>query len=298
VDRVLSGRISQGSSALGQIANAGRMAGSAIQAGLLAAQLHIEKPATKPFPAQDGDRETRIVQDINDMLFQTTYDSGFERKVKRWISQVLAHAATRRRWKFLDAVARAQLGAGADIIDLRGHIDQVIAAFAPRRLHKASLQQILDARQAAAAGNQPNAGAPTHYAIEGGRRLHLWPAPHQATAFAVLYSRPLRLEIVPEQWEQIIVNGVLGRYGRHFDRDALSQDPEWFEKRYETDLRRADIDGWDIESAPRYEDLPAGHTLTAESSFNTARDVLVPASLTGIGYVSIETGDYLLQVNQ
>ncbi len=297
MDLVLNGRIRQGSSALGQLANAGRMAGSAIQAGSLAGQIYIEKPERKPHPAQDSDRETRIAQDIYDLMHETDPGADTVRKVKRWISLVLANAAPRKRWKFLDAIAAAPLVAGADIIDLRGHIDQVIAVFAPRRLNKTSLQHILDARQAAASGGQPNAGQPTHYAIEGGRRLHLWPAPHQPLAFAVLYSRPLRLEIVPEQWEPIIVNGVLGRYGRHFDRDALSQDPEWFEKRYEDDLRRADIDGWDIESAPRYTDLPAGHTLTADSSFNTARDVLVPASLTGIGYVTIETGDYPLQVN-
>ena len=63
-------------------------------------------------------------------------------------------------------------------------------------------------------------------------------------------------------------------------------------------LRTAGNAHWDIERTQRWNDvLPAGSNLTANSSVNTATGFVVPASLTGIGYVTIETGDYPLGVN-
>lgn len=117
------------------------------------------------------------------------------------------------------------------------------------------------------------------------------------TPFAVLYTRPMDLAIVPEFWETMVVNGVLGTYGRHFDRDALGADPEDFERRYEAQLKRAHTESWDIERSRRFEEDLTSETQTPLSDSGAATGYTVPASLTGIGYVTIETGDYPLVVS-
>jgi hypothetical protein len=127
------------------------------------------------------------------------------------------------------------------------------------------------------------------------------------TPFSCLYTRPMDLAIVPEFWETVVLDGVLGTYGRHFDRDALGSSPEEFERRYESKLKRANTDSWDIERASLYEDSQdvtdlqraareASSFQTAQSESGLATGYTVPASLTGIGYVTIETGDYPLVV--
>ena len=123
------------------------------------------------------------------------------------------------------------------------------------------------------------------------------------TPFALLYTRPMDLAIVPEFWETLVLNGVLGTFGRHFDRDSLADDPEEFERRYEQQLLRGNGDSWDIERLRRWDpdldrddDTAAGEHGTALSQSDGATSYTVPASLTGIGYVTIETGDYPLTV--
>lgn len=116
------------------------------------------------------------------------------------------------------------------------------------------------------------------------------------TPFAVLYTRPMDLAIVPAFWKTVVVNGVLGTFGRHFDRDQLGSDPEEFERRYEAQLKRAGTDSWDIERSRRFEEELTGETQTPLSDQGAATGYTVPASLTGIGYVTIETGDYPLVV--
>jgi hypothetical protein len=83
------------------------------------------------------------------------------------------------------------------------------------------------------------------YAVEAGRRLHFWPAPHEDTPLLLHYQRPMALALVPTDLEPVIVHGVLGRYGRHWDRDALTQDPASFEQRYVQELVNAGRDSWD-----------------------------------------------------
>jgi hypothetical protein len=140
-----------------------------------------------------------------------------------------------------------------------------------------------------------DAGSGTHTLLSG------------LTPFAILYTRPMDLAIVPDYWETVVLDGVLGTYGRHFDRDALGDSPEEFERRYESKLQRANNDSWDLERAPLYEDSQDVQDLqreaqdaadfgTAQSESGLATSHTVPASLTGIGSVTIETGDYPLVV--
>lgn len=260
-----------------------------------------------PIPVPDSERENRIIQDLVDLMHADPLPAdpatweGLDsvRRARRWIGHVLADIGARRRWWFLDNVATAELSAGQDVIELAGHIDKVTAVFAPRRLHKLSLAALTELRQSAAADNSANAAAEcTHYALQAGKLVHLWPAPSAAVAFAVLYSRPIHCAILPSNaWERIVLNGVIGTFGRHFDRDALTSEPVEFERRYEQQLRRETSDGHDIERLAHWSDRrPAGTSLVANSDLHTAVAFLVPASLSGIGYVSIETGDYPLTV--
>lgn len=242
----------------------------------------------QPYPPQDDDRLALVVEDIGVMLHDTGVPTAA--KITRWITKILSDAASRRAWWFLKNVASATLAAGNDIVDLKGDVDTLERIYCPRRLNKISLARITDLRMAAAANGTPNGGPPTHYALEAGRRVHLWPCPSAAVTFAVLYQRPFEIEILPTLWDVVIADGVIGRYGRHFDRDQLTEDPVEFERRYESGLKRAAVDCWDVEGFTNWEeDLPAQASLTADSSTDTATDFTTPASLTGIGHECIYT---------
>lgn len=116
------------------------------------------------------------------------------------------------------------------------------------------------------------------------------------TPLALLYTVPLDLAVTPAHWETIVVNGVLGTFGRHFDVDQLADDPEAFERRYESQLKRAGSDSHDIDTVPHWDTDEAASDVSASSGLDTATSYTVPASLTGIGYVTIEAGAYPLVV--
>lgn len=244
-------------------------------------------------------RIDRVVNDVCSLL----HDDSAEAKARamRWVAHVLQDANSRGPWWFLKKRVAATLTAGQDIVELRGDIDKVSKVFAPGRLRKLTLEHLTELRADAVANNKPNAGTPFGYAIEYGSRLklHLWPAPPAGnTALQVLFTRPIDVAVVPDAWETIILNGVIGLFGRHFDRDQLAQDPVEFEKRYERQLRRAISDSHDVEISRGWDDTPAGTSTVAplNSTTDAATAVTVPASLSGIGYVTIETGEYPLTV--
>lgn len=345
-------------------------------------------------------RLDRLIGDICALLHDDRAEA--RERARRWIAHVLADAAGRRRWEFLQKQAATLLAGGQDLVELRGDLDRITAVYAagPRagaafnppvggwrargwsqspRLNKRPLAWVVERRLAA-----PAAGAPTDYAVDltpTGQRVHLWPAPtgskaQTATAdaatdlltaaahglatgtrarlsttgtlppplvagtgyyairlsadtlklatsaanatagtavdltgagsgshtlesgltdFAVLYSAPINIEALPATWETLVLNGVLGMFGRHFDRDALTTDPSEFEIRYEKQLRRAASEHWDLERAPRFDlDTAASDTSAATS---VATSVAVPASGTGVGAVTVELGDYPLTVS-
>lgn len=242
-------------------------------------------------------RIDRVVTDVCTLL----HDSSAEARARagRWVGHVLQDAK-RRPWWFLKKRASVALTVGQDIVVLKGDVDRVTAVYGPERLVKLSFDEVTRLRLHAQAKSLPNAGRCSHYAIEranDGTRLHLWPAPPLAgAAFTVMYTRPLDLAIVPDEWETLILNGVIGQFGRHFDRDSLTQDAGQFEQRYERQLRRAAADAWDIDRARGWDDSVPDETAVAASATDTAVSVTVPASLSGIGYVTIETGDYPLVV--
>lgn len=253
----------------------------------------------QPFPYQDSDREGRVIQDVLDTLRddvvyeELTEDTRLTRRIKRWIVHVL-NDANRRKWWFLENVATTTINISQDIIDLRGHVDKIAAVYCPQRLHKITLSEMTELRQAAATNSSANAASKaTHYAIEAGHRIHLWPAPSASISFAVLYTRKIHVAIVPDDWEVIILNGIIGMFGQHFDRAALVDNPELFEIRYNNQLIRAKTEHHDVEVIERFKkERIAYSNVIANSSTDTGTDSIMPASLTGIGYTIIETGDY------
>ncbi len=240
-----------------------------------------------PGHGRDTGREARIVSDVADLLHEVPPSPETERKIKRWLALVAQDAAQGRRWWWLDHLSQGGVGAGADVIDLVGDLDRLIAVYCPLRLDNVPLGVIAEQRARAQKNGLPNAGWPTHYALEGGKRVHLWPAPHQAMPFAVHYSRPADVQLFPPGWDAVLLNGVLGLFGQHFDRDALTQKPEYFEGRYREQLKRARLEHHDLVRLPGWLADTATATLAASSASAAAVRRVMPASLEGIGSVFV-----------
>ena len=250
----------------------------------------------QPFPAADHERLGRVIADFAAFIRFDT-NAANTAMVTRWIGHVLNRAQLAQpRWWFLENLASTTLAAGVDLVDLRGALAGLCAVWAPLRLEQRALPWIVDKRQCAARYGRSNAGWPEYYALEAGRRLHLWPAPHQAMPFVLQYVRPIDIAIVPDTWEPVLLDGLVGLYGRHWDRDALTSRPAEFEKRFYAGLRRLTLDGLDqVVSVQRWIDTTVA-SVTAGSASDTATGYVVPASLSGIGAVVIEAGDYLMEV--
>lgn len=249
----------------------------------------------QPYPQQDNKRPARVVSDICDLLHDDT--AATQVRALRWITHVLNDASLYRRWWFLENVSTTTLHANQDVIDLKGQVGAVAGLFIGKRLWVLPLEAVVQLRQDAQIFNRPNGGTPTHYALEAGFRVHLWPCPEKDYPFALLYSRPMSLEIVPDVWETIVLNGVLGLFGRHFDRDALTQDPVEFERRYRAALRQAAREHDDVLVFERFHrERRAATGTTPISSTDSAISFVQPASMTGIGHVTIEIGNYPLVV--
>lgn len=249
------------------------------------------------YPFVDPDRESRIVQDVADMLHESLPASETERKVKRWIQLVLWDAERRRAWWFLDAVASRWLNVGDDVVDLRGHVKSVASVWAPEKISHMPLGQLLEKRAEQSARNAPNGGDVARYSLEAARRLHLWPAPAQRVPLIVLYRRPIHVAIVPDDWEEIILNGIIGRFGRHFDRDALTQDPQEFERRYESALRAEGNGHGGLERLESWIAVQATQAIASLANAGGSTELLVPMSVGGVGYQSLADGDYPLEVS-
>lgn len=240
-----------------------------------------------PNPAPDNAREARLVADVADLLHEVPPSAETTRKVKRWLRLVVEDATLGRRWWFLEHLSQGGIGAGQDVIDLMGDLDRIVAVYCPARLDKVPLAVVAEQRARAARDGRANGGEPTQYALEAGRRVHLWPAPHAPLPFAVHYTRPAALELAPAGWDALLVNGVLGLFGQHFDREALSQNPEFFEGRYREQLKRARLEHHDIERLPLWLRDDATRRVASSSQSSAAVARTMPASLTGIGHECI-----------
>lgn len=328
-----------------------------------------------------SNRMTRVVGDVNGLMHGGDSPDA-KARAQRWVALTLAEVAQARHWRFLDRVVNVYLRPGGDVLELVGDLDKVVMLHCRQRLRQTTLARITAARVVAAETGRPNGGVPTDYAIERGRRLHLWPAPVGSavtftadaatdtltlasgaltkgqpvavvssgqlpaplsaaatywalpvagsqvrlaasvddvltgtaidlttagtgtltltplTRMTLLYTAPMDVAAVPDHFEPLLVNGALGLYGRHFDRDTLTEDAAAFEVRYRTGLRRAGVLDHDFERTYPHEDLMADQQYgrASNADLGTAQSHTVPASLSGIGYVTVELGPYPLVV--
>lgn len=257
----------------------------------------MDNEITKRYPEADHEREDRVVAEIKEFIHDKR-NKNTENRIRQWIKFVMADVGSMRPWWFLDHVATKALVAGADVIDIAGHFDKLRSVFAPLLLKKVSLDRITELRQTAAANGLPNAGTPCVYALEAGRRLHFWPAPAEDFAFALRYVRPMHIALVQgDLWELIIFLGVISFYHVHFDRDALTSSPAAMKKEYKRLVRQAAVDHWDVVQIKSWRDDPqASSVASTNSTAGTAVSNIVPASLVGVGFETIDVGDYPVEV--
>ncbi len=115
----------------------------------------------------------------------------------------------------------------------------------------------------------------------------------------LLYTVPMDMSLVPDHFEPMVLHGMVGMYGRHYDRDVLTASAPDFEARYRRNMVRAGVLDHDFERAYPHEDLAATDTYgrAPNSDLGTASSYTLPASISGIGYVTIEIGDNPLVVS-
>ena len=201
-----------------------------------------------PYPPADPGREARLVGDICGLLHDHTAEA--QARVRRWIWLVLQRVKLSARWWFLESSRDFQVGKGWLFVDLDGDFERLAAAFLPGRLELVPLAALLSARLAAAADGLPLLGEVSHCALESGRRLHFWPLPKEDCVLACWLTRQITVDTLPGDWERIVLSGVVGLYGRHFDRDFLVQAPEGYLADFLDSLRAARARG-DVAAALR-----------------------------------------------
>lgn len=245
-----------------------------------------------PYPAADPAREARIVAQVCELMHEPkpaqllfdalesapapavapAYTHATQRRVARWVASVGNKAKGFRPWWFLRARIAGTVPAGADMLDLGFDFDRPGALWCPGRLEQRALSSLIEWRALAALHSRPNGGRPTHYALEAGRRIHLWPAPDAEYPLRGVCQRVFSIALCPDEWEAILVDGVLGFYGHLFDRDALATiNPADMQARFWDGLRRANIENHDAASFKTYDD--GGGAVYAVVDSNSDADI-------------------------
>lgn len=255
------------------------------------------------WPAVDNGRRDRLKADILDMLHQSPENTAYADRVERWMDLLVRDLTHHKLW-FWRRVAGSTLEAGQDIVDLSGDIARIETLWLDgRELPRVTLGTLLGFRGEAPA----KCARATCCALEAGFRVHLYPAPAAACTFSVLYRRPADIALLPDEFEELIMAGVIGRYARHFDRGALATEPvEWL-LRYRELLARALAGDSDmpvnVDAQPWLYRGPGGAQAgelaagTASAGEAPVGAYAVPASMGGsVGYASVECGVYPISV--
>ena len=173
------------------------------------------------FPPNDPDRGERICRDVIDLMkMRKDQESG--NRVARWLQMTLAKAQrfSRLPWWFARRLFGCRIFAGQDLFDLTGDMDRVIAVYCLKKLDHIPLGEIIKRRNRADCYLRVNQGEPGYYCFDSGR-LHLWPAPNKDMLLIIQYTRPLTAAMVPPEWETVLLDGIIGFYGRFFDATGM-----------------------------------------------------------------------------
>ncbi len=247
------------------------------------------------FPTQNDDRAKQITTDVIELMQMGSSSASKNRtRVNRWFKLLLSHLNSypKKPWWFTITRASCELLSGVDVIDIDGDFYKPIALMAPGRLTQKSLQFIEEQRALATDGNF-NGGDVVHYAFEG-HRIHLWPAPKKTVRFTLVYATPLNAAKLPEEWEPMLIDGIIGRYGRHFDKDAMMDDMSDFERRFMHMLKR--INNFNFDIAVNHHLTAAGTTQVVSTSDALANNqinvennsILIPQGTSGIDHSSVQ----------
>ncbi len=173
------------------------------------------------YPPPDPERGDRICQDVMNLMKIRQEEHNVD-LVGRWLELTLAKAQRFNRlpWWFVRRLYGCRIYAGQDLFDLTGDMDRIIAVYCLEKLKHIALGEIIERRHTANCHHRVNLGEPRYYCFDGGR-LHLWPAPDTDMLLAISYTSPLDVATVPEDWETVLFDGIIGLYGRFFDSTGL-----------------------------------------------------------------------------
>lgn len=200
------------------------------------------------YPPSDPERGKRIVSDVIGLM-KLQNDESTRSKVNRWLELTLDKAQRMNRlpWWFARRLFACIAYPGQDVFDLQGDIDKVIALFCPKKLKLKPIGFILERRA------DGKLGKPSFYALHGGR-IHLWPAPQDEVLLAITFAKPLSVETVPPEWEGCLIDGVIGFYGKYFDRSGLLENPDEFSQRFMAGIKASRSEHFDTETYERHQE--------------------------------------------
>lgn len=259
------------------------------------------------FPPTDAKRGARICQDVMELM-KIRQDEQNVHLVGRWLELTLAKAKQFNRlpWWFARRFYACRIFAGQDLFDLSGDMDRVIAVYCLKKLSHIALSEIIERRHTANCYHRVNRGEPAYYCFDGGR-LHLWPAPEKDMLLAISYSCPLKAEIVPAEWETILVDGIIGFYGRFFDSTGLinKETGAEFLPRFWEGLKATRSSHFDTEVYERFlKELPKQqgdtiYSLWAESALGSVGSLSLTPSVRGApGEIQIPADEGMEHLNQ
>ena len=185
-------------------------------------------------------------------LLKIRDDEDTRKKVSRWLHHTLikAQKSSRRPWWFTRRVFSFVVYPGQDVFDIQGKVDSIISLHGQNKIEKKPLDTIMALRSRAFSNGTVNRGEPQTYAEYGGR-LHIWPAPHKTMMLHLCFTVPMTADIVPDEWETFLVDGVIGLYAAHFDKSGMLGEPKEFVSRFWSSLKSANTNSHDIEIIER-----------------------------------------------
>lgn len=252
-----------------------------------------------PFPEQSAKNKESIL----DLLCEITHqDESFKERFSKWVD-LICHDIDHRlkgAW-WLKHLHYFSLDVGQDVIDITGEFARLLFIVHKSKLREVPLGELASLRADAVNENLNNAGEPVLYAVEAGRRIHFFPAPDKKVTLGMVYFRPPSVEILPDEfWHLVVVDGVLSRFYLHFDKDGLVGNPVHIHNRYKkaiSDSKSNSAGAVSLMAENVARSLLRSKVVT-NSTTGDSSSKQTPASLSGIGHLTIEVGQYILEVEE